>query len=433
VSGRASLRRDEAARAARPSVRVGVDRLDGLMSLASELTGARSRLDQLDRVGELVGLSRSRLAGLAQDVAGRWTRRHLGTACGPEAAVFGELEFDRYDEAGVLARAMAEIGSDVSEIQAGLGRLVRDAREEVTRVQRLTRDLRAAIARARMVPMGRLFARLARQVREAARAAGRTVVLEARGEGVEADSAVVERVADTLLHLVQNAVAHGIEPEEERRAAGKPAHGTITVSAFQRAGALYLEVADDGRGIDTGRVGWWAVARGLVGPETLPLLTEREILELIFLPGFTTAPAVTAAAGRGVGLDVVRTNVTRLGGTVSVETTVGAGTRFTVTLPLSVVVTDALLVRVGPSILAVPVPVVTKILRVPAEQVRAQHGAETVEVEGGPVDLVRLGRGRWRRAWTRSSASRRSSARTWASSCTAWARSPAPPCRVRGA
>ncbi|HEV8307635.1 MAG TPA: Hpt domain-containing protein [Methylomirabilota bacterium] len=393
-------------------IRVNLDRLDALMNLVGELVIARSRLDrrltQLDRVGELLLFSRTRMAKAVRDFEARHQAspaplRPLDGAGAPApslpaagaesiAQLFAELEFDRYSDFDILARSVAELSADLSEVQNELAGLIRSIWEDTAQIQRLTGGLRTEITRARMVPVGKLFARFARQVREAAKAAGKAVVLEVSGESVEVDSTVIEQIADPLLHLVRNAIAHGIEPEEERRARGKPARGTIYLSAYHRGGFIYVEVEDDGRGIDTDLLRREAVRQGHLRADAAPLLSEPEALNLMFLPGFSTAATVTTASGRGVGMDVVRTNVSRLNGEIDVETESGAGTRFTLKLPLTVVISDALLVRSGAETLAIPLSAVRVILIVRPGEIQAVGHAEMVRVDDQLVDLIRMDR-----------------------------------------
>ena len=263
---------------------------------------------------------------------------------------------DRFHD--LLARRVGEISSDITEIQSQLSGLVRVVREDAGGVQRLSGQLRSQITRARMVPVGRLFAPFVRMVREASRAAGKSVSLEIRGETVEMDTTIVELMADPLVHLVRNAIAHGIESEDTRRQLGKPPQGTLHLGAAHKGGSIYIEVADDGRGIDIEAVSEAARRGGFLTAETIARLGERDLVDLIFLPGLTTATSVTTAAGRGVGMDVVRANVGRLGGEIEVQTEAGRGTRFRIRLPLTVAISDALMVRVGAEVLAIPVPAV---------------------------------------------------------------------------
>jgi chemosensory pili system protein ChpA (sensor histidine kinase/response regulator) len=399
------------ARRVRSSIRVSLDRLDALMNLVGELVITRSRLErhliQLEQAGELLSFTQSRMTQTVAEFESKYSSRSLpsaeatghggpsdrsGASAVPLGDVFAELEFDRYDDFNLLARRVGEISSDLTEIQLQLGGLVRVVREDAGGVQRLSGELRGQITRARMVPVGRLFAPFVRMVREAARAAGKSVELEVRGETVEMDTTIVELMADPLIHLVRNAIAHGIETEETRRQQGKPPQGTLHLGAAHKGGSIYIEVADDGRGIDLEAVSEAARRGGFATAETLARFGERDILDLIFLPGLTTAASVTTAAGRGVGMDVVRTNVGRLGGEIEVQTEAGRGTRFRIRLPLTVAISDALMVQVGPETLAIPVPAVKGVVHVQPEEIRATDGAESIEIEGESVDLVRLDR-----------------------------------------
>ena len=394
------------------TIRVGVDRLDSLMDLVGELVIARGRLErqlaELERVSGTLYASRGRM----MQAVGEFERKHLdarlpaveGSASGfgsPEPALrtplsvpelFAELEFDRYDDFNIFARRAVELSSDLSEVHTELAGLTRVIGDDLAQVHRLTAGLRDEIARARLVPIGTLFTRFVRQGGEAARAAGKSVRVETEGGAVELDTSILEHIVDPLLHLVQNAMVHGIEPAPERRTAGKPAEGTLTLSARHQGGFVYVEVRDDGRGIDVDAVKARAVAQRFVNADTAAALTDREALDLIFRPGFSTATAITSASGRGVGMDVVRTNVRRLNGDIEVQTEVGAGTRFVIKLPLTVLVSEALLVRVAAETLAVPLNAVQTVMVVDAADVSADKRGETILVDGERVHLARLHR-----------------------------------------
>src|SRR5713101_6303227 len=376
-----------------PSIRVPVERLDTLMNLVGELMIARSRLErrlaQLDQVSELLLASRTRLGQVGRDFEFRRQAPtlHLREAGGGRGAerddagemrdiseLFAELEFDRYDDINMLARSVTEMSADVAEVQS----------------QRLTAALRKEITRARMVPIGRLFARVAQQVREAARATGKTVTLTVRGESAEVDNGIIEQIADPLLHLIQNAVAHGIESAAEREGRGKAAVGHVTLSASQEGGFILVEVEDDGRGIDTELLRRHAVERGLLPAAEAAALPDREALNLIFVPGFSTASAVTQTAGRGVGLDVVRTNVSRLNGEIHVETEAGRMTRFVLKLPLTLAIADALMVRCGSETVAFPLTAVSAMRSIASHEILTAGGRETVRLDDRAIDLIRL-------------------------------------------
>ncbi len=393
-----------------PSIRVAVERLDTLMNLVGELMIARSRLDrrlgQLDQVSQLLLVSRTRLGQVGRDFEFR--RHALGMpprateAGGPVrdavgdlrdlSELFAELEFDRYDDVNILARSVAEMSADVGEVQIQHAALLRSIREDTAQVQRLTAALRKEITRARMVPVGRLFTRVAQQVREAARATGKAVALTVRGETAEVDNSVIEQIADPLLHLIQNAIGHGIESTDERERLGKPAQGRLTLSASQAGGFILVEVEDDGRGIDADLLRRRAVERGLLPAGEAAALSDRDALNLIFVTGFSTAAAITRTSGRGVGLDVVRTNVSRLDGEIHVETEPGRSTRFTLKVPLTVAIADALMVRCGPETLAFPLTAVSVMRPVAPSEIVTAGGRDSVRLDDQVLDLVRLDR-----------------------------------------
>jgi two-component system chemotaxis sensor kinase CheA len=231
-----------------------------------------------------------------------------------------------------------------------------------------------------------------RQGEKAADAAGKDVRIVVTGEAVVLDTGIIEQIVDPLFHLLQNAIVHGIETAEERRAVGKSAAGTITLTATYRGAFVIIEVADDGRGIDAEFLRKQAVAQGFLGADVAAALSDGEALDLMFLPGFSTASAVTTAAGRGVGMDVVHTNVGRLNGQVEVHTELGAGSRFTLKLPVSLIISEALTLRTGDERFAIPVNAVRRVATLPAADVRAAAHGETVVVEDEPVALIRLDR-----------------------------------------
>jgi chemosensory pili system protein ChpA (sensor histidine kinase/response regulator) len=401
-----------------PAIRVSLQRLDSLMNLVGELVIARSRLDRrlqdLDRVGELLLFSQARMTKAVKDFE---VKRAAGGGSPPMAAghdgggspgpggdgtdagahlpltqLFAELEFDRYDDFDILARRVAEMSADLAEVQTQVAGLIRTIWEDTGHIQQLTGRLRGEITRARMVPVGKLLARFVRQVREGARTAGKAAALEVSGESVEMDNSLVEALADPLLHLVQNAIAHGIEPEDERRARGKSPQGTVSLRAAHRGGFVEVEVEDDGRGIDVELLKAAAVRQGMIRGEEADRLTPAEALALIWLPGFSTTPVVTTASGRGVGLDVVRSNVSRLNGEIAVKSEPGVGTRFTLRLPLTVLISDALMVRVGGETLAIPLSAVKQILTVRPDAVQSVGRTEMVRVGDELVELSWLDR-----------------------------------------
>lgn len=240
--------------------------------------------------------------------------------------------------------------------------------EELALLESLTRDIQESAMAIRAQPIGSVFSRVPRILRELASSTGKHVKLELIGEGTELDKTVIERLGEPLTHLIRNAVDHGIEPAAERLAAGKSADGTLTLSAEHRSGRILIRIADDGRGINRERVLAKAVEKGLVAADAQ--LANEEIDNLIFAPGFSTAATVSSISGRGVGMDVVRQNVKELGGRITIESTPDKGTTFTLTLPLTLAISDGMIVSVGDQTLVVPLAHVVESLRPAAGEVQ---------------------------------------------------------------
>lgn len=251
----------------------------------------------------------------------------------------------------VIAQAM------LTQRMSGLGA----ADEELSLLEGLTREIQESAMAIRAQPIGTVFSRVPRILRELANSTGKHVRLDVSGEATELDKTVIERLGEPLTHLIRNAVDHGIEDSAERLAAGKPAEGTLALSAEQRSGRILIRIADDGKGIDRARVFAKAVEKGIVSHDTQ--LPPDEIDNLIFAPGFSTAEIVTSVSGRGVGMDVVRQNVKDLGGRITIESEAGKGTTFTLALPLTLAIADGMLVDVGEDTLVVPLAHVVESLR----------------------------------------------------------------------
>ncbi len=242
----------------------------------------------------------------------------------------------------------------------------------------------------RMVPIGQTFERLARAVRQVAREHGKEVRLVVNGGDTEIDKLIVEELIDPLLHLIRNAVGHGTELPQERLRLGKDPSAIIALNAYQKGNHVVIEVEDDGAGIDTKRVLARAVERNLVNAEAARDLDEHAIRQLVFLPGFSTANAVTDLSGRGVGLDVVRTNIGRLGGVIDLHSTVGVGTKFTLTLPITLAIVSSLVMRVASHTFAIPLTVVQEALALTEYEQRVVDGREMITLRGQSLPIVRL-------------------------------------------
>jgi two-component system chemotaxis sensor kinase CheA len=257
-------------------------------------------------------------------------------------------------------------------------------------IGRQLRDLREGVMRVRMVPIGEIFERMRFVVRDLAREYHKKINLELSGQETEIDKLLIERMMDPLLHLVRNAISHGLEPTMEREAAGKPAEGTIALRAFTAAEMVVIEVEDDGRGIDRERVAERARSMGLI-PDNAKLDT-RALLDLICAPGFSTRDEADRASGRGVGMAVVKNTVLGLGGDFALESEEGRGTRFTIHLPITLAIADALIVSAGGQEFAVPQSSVREVMEVDPASVKAFENNEIIHYRGGVLPVVRLAR-----------------------------------------
>jgi two-component system, chemotaxis family, sensor kinase CheA len=303
------------------------------------------------------------------------------------------VDLGRLDD---LMRVVGELVVTRARLENGLGRVApalpaadrRELQETSQAMERQLRDLRDGVMRARLVPVRDAFARMRLVVRDVAREAGKEVDLVLTGEQTEVDKFVVERLADPLLHLVRNAVSHGLEPPAERAAAGKRPRGRLDLRAAAAGGAIVIEVEDDGRGIDPERVFARARAVGLVPPDAPT--DPAGVLDLICAPGFSTRDTADRASGRGVGMDVVRRAVEELGGTLALATRPGQGTRFTARLPLTLAIADALIVAVQDQAYAVPQAAVREVVQVEPGSTTTLENNELIRRPGGVLPLVRL-------------------------------------------
>jgi len=269
-------------------------------------------------------------------------------------------------------------GPSAEQLRSGLAQLERNVRE-----------LHESVMRVRMLPIGFAFSRFPRLVRDVAQRLGKQIDLKLTGEQTELDKTVLERIGDPLVHLVRNSIDHGIEKPEERVAAGKPAAGTVHLEAFHRGSAIIIEVSDDGRGLDCDRILAKARSRGLVGPSETP--SEEAIFELIFLPGFSTAEQTTDLSGRGVGMDVVRRNIKSLGGKIDIRSARGRGSRFSISLPLTLAIVDGQSVCVGCETYIVPLVSIVESLQIKAGGVnRLSNAGEVISFRGDYLPLLRL-------------------------------------------
>ena len=293
---------------------------------------------------------------------------------------------------GELALVRSSLGAIVDRLRSA----EREMSLELHRMQRtFDRHLAAiqqGILEVRMVPLGQVFDKLARVVRQISRDADKTVNLVITGAETEVDKLIVEELSDPLMHMMRNAIDHGIETKGEREAVGKPAVGTIALNAFQKGNHVVIEIEDDGRGIDASRLLDVALRRGLISQEEARTTSYREALNLIFLPGVSTKSDVSEISGRGVGMDVVKTNIGRLGGVIDVYSEPGIGTKMTVTLPITLAIISALIVRVADRLFAIPLANVQEAVALDEDTVRKIDGRDMITLRNQTLQLCYLTR-----------------------------------------
>ncbi|HUO35754.1 MAG TPA: chemotaxis protein CheA [Candidatus Acidoferrum sp.] len=261
-----------------------------------------------------------------------------------------------------------------------------------SRLSSITDELQSATLKARMMPIDVVFRRFPRMVRDLSHMLGKEVSLVLAGEDRELDRNVIEEISDPLVHILRNSLDHGIEPPDDREKKGKPRKGTLRVEASAEGDFIIVKVTDDGAGIDPGRVAAKAIERRIVAEQRIAAMSRAEILDLIFLPGFSTAEKTSDVSGRGVGMDVVRTNLKRLNGTVELSSVLGKGTTLTLKLPLTLAILPVLLVRVAQETFALPMRSVSEILRVDSTQVHRDGSAELLHVRDSVIPLGRVSR-----------------------------------------
>ncbi|MEO6913123.1 MAG: chemotaxis protein CheA [Candidatus Baltobacteraceae bacterium] len=303
----------------------------------------------------------------------------------------GELVINRTrisDIANTLERSLGEARGHLNGATTKFAPLVKDLNESAAFLARTTNEIQESIMKVRMVPIGQVFDRFPRLVRDVAKARGKEVQLRISGAQTDLDKTIVDEVGEPLMHLLRNCVDHGIETPDVRERLGKPRQGTLSLNAYHEGNQIIIEVSDDGSGIDLQRVRDHGVKQGLISADDR--LSDREIVELIFTPGFSTAETVSDVSGRGVGMDVVKKNILRLKGVFDVDSVTGAGTTFTMKLPLTLAIIQALLVRVADELYSIPLDSVIESQRVEMKDVRTVHGSEVITLRGHVVPLLRI-------------------------------------------
>ncbi len=296
--------------------------------------------------------------------------------------VIGELIINR-NRYAMLARALEDGHEDVQVVAQQLT-------ETTYAMARISDDLQDTIMKVRMVPVQSVFSRFPRLVRDLSRKSGKQVELIMEGEETEFDKSVVEEIGDPLVHLVRNAVDHGLEDEQERVMAGKKPKGHVWLRAYHKGNSVAIEVEDDGRGMDPEKLKQVAIRKGVISPEEANSMDDREALDLIFAPGFSSAEKVTDISGRGVGMDVVKTNIKNLKGSVHTQSEVGKGTKLTLTLPLTLAIIDALMVQVAGETFAIPLDAVSETTKIEKDQLSDVNNRKAVTLRGEVLGIIEL-------------------------------------------
>jgi two-component system chemotaxis sensor kinase CheA len=325
------------------TIRVDVGRLDHLMNLVGELVLGRNRLSQI--------------VTSAQDIM----VKQEGNGHSGDNSRASRLEAEYF------AHQLSETSAQIDFI---------------------TTELQAAVMKTRMVQIGRVFNRFPRLVRDIAREFSKEIDLVIQGEETELDKSIIEEITDPLVHLIRNAADHGIERAEVRERIGKPRRGTIRLSAGHEGNHVIIQIEDDGAGMDPEKLKQKAVEKGMITPEDAQGMKIEDAYSLIFIPGFSTAQKVSSVSGRGVGMDVVKTNITKLNGMISVESTVGKGTKFTLKLPLTLAIIQGLLVEVGAETFAIPLVSVLEVVHTSKGEVSTVHGREVIRLRESILPLV---------------------------------------------
>jgi chemosensory pili system protein ChpA (sensor histidine kinase/response regulator) len=377
--------------------RVDADLLDQLLNNAGEVSIGRARLEQqvgsidlnLGELSRTVTRLKEQLRKLEIETEKQILHRYENEAS--YRGDFDPLELDRYSSIQQFSRALAESASDVGSIQQMLETLTQETQTLLQQQARVVTELQNGLMRTRMVPFQRHVQRLSRIVRQAAADTGKQAELVIEGASGELDRQVLERMLPPFEHILRNAVVHGLEAPQERIARGKAESGRITMLLHREGSEVLVEVTDDGRGMDIGAIRAKGLALGLIKPGQL--ISDGDVMQLVLEPGFTTADRLTQHAGRGVGMDVVATEVKKLGGALHMESRAGEGTRFLIRLPFTLAISHALVVRVEDELYALPLPTVEGVVRLPRDEVERHLASEVASYEysGQKYRLQQLG------------------------------------------
>lgn len=389
ASPRARGRNEASTSENRPAetLRVDIDRLDHLMNLAGQLVINKARFS---KIGE----------GLREITVGKRTSQLLDSLqifLANVEKLNGSLDTKGLaDDVESLSNSARRIQNDLSTAQQEMSELARarhttsDLLETVHQLDRIADGIQKTIMDTRMVPIGPLFGRFRRVIRDISRSNEKQIDLIIRGEKTELDKRMIDELGDPLIHMVRNSADHGIELPEDRIAAGKPARGTVSLDAFHRGNSIVIQVIDDGRGLDANKILNKAISKGIITEADAERMSPHQIYQLVWEPGFSTAEKITEVSGRGMGMDIAKSKIEDINGSVDLDSTPGVGTTFTIKLPLTLAILPSLLTVIDEDVFALPVESVVEIVRVPRTDIRTVHQQQTTTVRGRVVSVVYL-------------------------------------------
>ena len=370
------------------TLRVDIERLDQLMNLAGQLVISKARFAQ---IGE----------GLKETLFGKQTPQLLANVAAQSKKLLEQTEAasakgKSTPELEAIRSQARRMAANLEAIQRELSRAthtrnrVNELFEAVHQLDRVAAGIQKSIMDTRMVPIGPLFGRFKRVIRDITRLNSKDINLVVRGEKTELDKRMIDELGDPLIHMVRNSADHGIESPEARRKAGKSPQGTLTLDAFHRGNNIIIQVCDDGKGLDQARILAKAIEKNLVLPAEAERMTPQQAYQLIWEPGFSTAEKITEISGRGMGMDIVRSKIEELNGTVEVDSIPGQGTTFTIKLPLTLAILPSLMADIDGDVFALPVESIVEIVNVPAPPMTTVHGMQAALVRGRVVSVVEL-------------------------------------------
>jgi len=385
---------------AEQTLRINITTLNNLINLAAELLISRNRMNnQLGFMeGTLLKLQKEKLLlnsimKKVSQFAGKTTDNASGFFSSEEQGIlqdFAESEFDRFSDLDIILRDMRSNLSNFEDLSSEIRGFSDAFRQSILSVSSIANELNVEIMSMRMVPVKHMFIRFQRSIRDIGREESKDVDLKIEGEDTRLDKTVMEEVIEPIMHCVRNAVSHGIELPDTRKGKGKSETGLITLRAYQDGNQVVLEVEDDGNGIDAQRLKQAAISKRIVSAERAEAMTDTEAMELMFIPGFSTAEKVTSLSGRGVGMDVVKNVVTKFKGNISVKSTLGKGSCFTIRLPLTLAINQSLLIQAGGKTYAFPLSSVEETVELIMENIQKIGEQELITVRDQTIPLIHL-------------------------------------------